>query len=72
MNLNVRIGLYCLLGGLFFTLPAMGMGHFGWYWLSGVMTAAAFVPVARFGPRNLWGQLGAIFAVLEVVGLGCT
>ncbi len=25
MNLNLRIGLYCLLGGLCFTVPALGV-----------------------------------------------
>ncbi len=70
--MKLRIALFCLLGGLSFTVPALGVGNFGWWWLSGVMTAIALVPVVRYGPRNLWAQFGAIFAVLVVVGMGCT
>jgi hypothetical protein len=72
MNLNWRIGLYCLLGGLCFTLPALGTGHFGWLWLSGIMTVASLVPVVRFGPRNPLALFGAIALAMVVVGLACT
>jgi hypothetical protein len=72
MNLYVRIGLYCLLGGLCFTVSAMGAGHFWWWWLSGVITVAALTPVARFGPRHPLAQGGAIYLTLMVVGLACT
>ncbi len=70
--MKLRIGLFCLIGGLFFTVPALGVGHFGWYWLSGVVTAASLVPLVRFGPRSLWAQFGAIALVLVIVGLACT
>jgi hypothetical protein len=70
--MKLRIALFCLLGGLSFTMPALAMGNFGWWWLSGVITAAALVPVVRYGPRSLWAQFGAIFCVLVVVGMGCT
>jgi hypothetical protein len=70
--MNLRVGLFCLLGGLCFTVPALGVGNFGWWWLSGVVTTAALVPVVRFGPRHGSAQFGAIFLVLVVVGLGCT
>jgi hypothetical protein len=72
MNLYVRIGLYCLLGGLCFTVSAMGAGHFWRWWLSGVITVAALTPVARFGPRHPLAQGGMIFLTLMVVGLACT
>ncbi len=72
MNINWRIGLYCLLGGLCFTVSAMGAGHFWWWWLSGVITVAALTPVARFGPRHPLALMGAIYLTLLVVGLVCT
>jgi hypothetical protein len=72
MNLYGRIGLFCLLGGLCFTVSAMGAGHFWWLWLSGVITVAALTPVARFGPRHPLAQGGMIFLTLMVVGLACT
>ncbi len=72
MNVNWRIGLYCLLGGLCFAVPALGMGHFWLWWLSGVFTTATFVPVVRFGPRHPLAQFGAIVLALIVVGLICT
>ncbi len=68
---SLRIALYCLLGGLPLTIAAAGAGHFGWWWLSGIVLAGAFVPVALFGPRNLLAQFGAIFLTLFVVGSLC-
>jgi hypothetical protein len=64
--------LFCVLSGLSFTTPALSQGHFGWLWLSGVITAAALVPVLRFGPRHPLAQIGTIFLALVVVGLACT
>jgi len=72
MNLYGRIGFFCLLGGLCFSVSAMGAGHFWWWWLSGVITVAALTPVARFGPRHPLAQGSAIFLTLMVVGLVCT
>lgn len=70
--MKLRIGLFCLLGGLCFTISAMGAGHFGWWWLSGAVVAAALVPVVRYGPKSLLAQFATIFLILVVVGLGCT
>ena len=72
MNLNPRIGLFCLLGGLCFTVSALGAGHFWLWWLSGVLTVAAFVPVVRFGPRSWQALYGSMVLTLVVVGLVCT
>src|SRR5262245_14630739 len=58
--MNLRIGLYCLLGGLSLTIAALGAGHFVWWWLSGILVAAAFVPVARFGLRRVLAQFCTI------------
>jgi hypothetical protein len=70
--MNVRTVLYCLLGGLSLTIAAAGAGHFGLWWLSGVVLSAAFVPVARFGPRGWLAQFGVILPALFVVGSLCT
>jgi hypothetical protein len=70
--MKLRIGLFCLVGGLCFTVSALGAGHFGWLLLSGAITAAALYPVVRFGPRNLPAQFGVILLALMVIGLICT
>lgn len=70
--MNLRIGLYCLLGGLSPAIAALGTNNFAWWWLSGVILAAALVPVVRFGPRTILGQLGAIILLLVIVGSVCT
>jgi hypothetical protein len=66
-----RVALYCLLGGLPLTFAALGAGHFPWWWLSGTLIAAAFVPVALFGPRTSLGQFAVIAPVLLVVTVLC-
>jgi hypothetical protein len=70
--MNMRIALFCLLGGLCFTISAMGAGHFGWWYLSGMLTAAALVPVVRYGPRGMMAQGAAMFLMLVLIGLVCT
>lgn len=67
-----RIVLFSVIGGLFFTISAMGSGHFGWWWLAGIVMAASFVPVVRFGPRNVYAHFGAMALALVVIGLWCT
>jgi hypothetical protein len=69
---KLRILLYCLLGGLPLTIAALGAGRFAWWWLSGVLLAASFVPIALYGPRGGLGQLGVIAPVLLVVTVLCT
>jgi hypothetical protein len=69
---KLRILLYCLLGGLPLTIAAMGAGHFAWWWLSGILLAASFVPIALHGPRGVLRQLGVIAPVLFVVTVLCT
>lgn len=70
--MKLRVGLYCLLGGLCFTVSALGTGHFWFWWLCGVITVASLTPVVRFGPRHMLAQYGAIVSALVVVGLVCT
>jgi hypothetical protein len=59
------------MGGLVLTIGALGAGGFGWWWLSGILCAAALVPVARWGPRGLLAQFGAILPVFLIVTLLC-
>jgi hypothetical protein len=65
--MKIRVALYCLMGGAALLLPGLGVGHAFWWYLSGLALAGAFVPVALFGPRNAWGQLGVIFPLLFIV-----
>jgi hypothetical protein len=67
-----RVVLYCALGGLPMLIAAMGAGHFAWWWISGIVLAASFVPVALFGPRSARGQFGVIAPVLVVITVLCT
>ena len=69
---TLRLVIYCVLGGLPLSLAALGAGNFAWWWLSGIVLAAAFVPIARFGPQGALGQLGVIAPVLLIVTLLCT
>jgi hypothetical protein len=66
-----RVVLYCLLGGLPLTIAALGAGHFAWWWLSGILFAGSFVPVALFGPRTGLGQFAVIAPVLLIVTVLC-
>lgn len=67
-----RIVVYCALGGLPMLIAAMGAGHFAWWWISGIVLAAAFVPVALFGPRSFLGQFAVIAPLLAIVTVLCT
>jgi hypothetical protein len=69
--MKLRVAFYCLLGGLSVTIAALGAGHFAWWWLSGILLGAAFVPVALFGPRSAIGQFAVIAPVLLVVTVLC-
>ncbi len=69
---TLRIALYCLIGGLVITFSALGTGGFGWWWLAGILFAAAFVPVAQFGPRGVAAQFGVIVPVFLIVSLACS
>ena len=68
----LRIALYCLIGGLVMTVGAIHAGGFGWWWLGGILFAAAFVPVARFGPAGWLKQFGVILPVFIMVTVLCT
>ena len=70
--MKLRVLLDCLLGGLPLTIAALGAGHFGWWWLSGILLAASFVPIAIHGPGGALRQFGVIAPVLLVVAVLCT
>ncbi len=70
--MKLRVLLYCLLGGLPMLIAAMGAGHPVWCWLSGAVLAAAFVPVALFGPRGPLAQFGVIVPLLMSITVFCT
>lgn len=70
--MTARIAVFCLLGGLAGSLAALGSGHFFWWLLSGVVLAAAYVPVARFGPPKPLEQFVVILLSLFIVGGVCT
>ena len=67
----MRVVIYCLLGGLALTAPALGNGGFGSWWLAGIVLSASFVPVALFGPRRVLSQFGVIAPVLLIVTVLC-
>ena len=67
----LRIALYCLLGGLPLLIIAMGQGGAAWCWLAGIVLAAAFVPVALFGPRRPLAQFGVIAPALMMITVLC-
>ncbi len=67
-----RVLLYCLIGGLPLTMAGLGSGHAAVWWLSGIVLAAAFVPVALYGPRGPFGQLAVIAPALLVITVFCS
>ncbi len=67
-----RVLLYCAVGGLPVTIAALGTGHFAWWWLSGILLAASFVPVALYGRRSWAGQFGVIAPALFFITVLCT
>jgi hypothetical protein len=67
-----RVVVYCALGGLPMLIAAMGAGHFAWWWISGIVLAVSFVPVAVFGPRSALGQFAVIAPVLAIITVLCT
>lgn len=64
--------LFCVIGGAFFTVSGIQSGHMGSWFLAGIVISAALLPVARFGPRGVFEQFGAIALALVVVGIWCT
>lgn len=72
MALKARLVLYCLLGGLPMCLGALKGDHFGWWWLTGVVLTASFLPVVLYGPRSAAARSAVIASVLVIVTSFCT
>jgi hypothetical protein len=70
--MKLQTAIFCLAGGLCFTISGLGTGHFIWWYLSGLVTVASLVPVVRYGPRSFIAQVATILLALIVVGLVCT
>ncbi|MGH9630686.1 MAG: hypothetical protein ACRD7E_20425, partial [Bryobacteraceae bacterium] len=66
-----RILVYCAIGGLSLTIAALGAGRVMWWWLSGIVLAAVFVPVAIYGPRGLRAQFGVIAPAVLLISVFC-
>ena len=69
---KARVALYGVLGGAPLLLGALGADHWAHWWLAGGVRAAAFVPVALFGPRGAAGQFAAIAPALVIISVLCT
>jgi hypothetical protein len=70
--MNVRVIVYCALGGAPLLLGALGTDHWTGWWLAGVVLALSFVPVALFGPLRVAGQFGTIALTLLIITALCT
>ena len=68
----LRVLLYCVLGAAPMLIGALGDGKAVEWALSGLVMAAAFVPVALFGPRRTRGQFGVILPALGIITVFCT
>jgi hypothetical protein len=66
-----RLTIYCAAAGL--CIAVMGKGEqFALSLLSGAAIGAAFIPIARNGPRGFLGQFIAMLSVLLIVGTLCS
>jgi hypothetical protein len=70
--MKLRIGLFCLLGGLCFTTSALGTGHIGWGYLAGVILTASLVPIVRYGAHWFTARFTSVALALIVIGIVCT
>lgn len=70
--MKARVALYGVLGGAPFLWGALGAGHWANWWLAGIVLAAAFVPVALFGPHTSSGQFAVIAPALVIISVVCT
>lgn len=70
--IRIRVVLFCLLAGLPSAVGALGGGPLAPWWISGIVLAASFVPIALFGPRRFLALFGVIASVLLVVTVFCT
>jgi len=67
----LRIGLYCLLGGLSLTPIAMGVGGFAWCWLAALCSPLRLCRWLGSDRRRTLSQFGVIAPVLLIVTVLC-
>ena len=70
--MNWRIPLFCLLGGLCFSVTGFGNGHFWWALLAGIVLTASLVPLLRFTGRSFMPRVVSVALVVIVIGIVCT
>jgi len=70
--MNWRILLFCLLGGLCFSVTGFGNGHFWWSLLAGILLTASLVPLVRFTVDTVAPRIASIALVVVVIGIVCT
>ncbi len=65
-----RILAYCLVCGFVFSVAGVERGRAGiaWWWLDGVVLAAAFVPVVRWSGAKGWKLFGIVWPTLVLTG----
>src|SRR3569833_1135848 len=70
--MNWRIPLFCLLGGLCFSVTGLGSGHVWWAFLAGILLTASLVPLVRFTRLRLIPRIAILTLVLIIIGIVCT
>lgn len=70
--MNWRTAVFCVLGGLPFSVAGLADGHANWWWLAGILISASVVPVVQFGPIKFLAQCGVIASSIVIVGIWCT
>ena len=70
--MNWRIPLFCLLGGLCFSVTGLGNGHVWLSFLAGILLTTSLVPFVRFTRLTLMPRIATLALVLIVIGIVCT
>ena len=69
--MSLRVVICCLLAGLVMTMAGAGAGSPGWWYLSGIVVVAAFVPFLVKGPLEHWKRFFGIWSALTAVSVLC-
>lgn len=67
-----KIAVFCVLGGLPFSVAGLADGKAGWWWLAGILISTSLVPAAQFGPSKFLARFGVIASSIVAVGIWCT
>src|SRR5690348_11815620 len=71
-EMNWRIPLFCLLGGLCFSVTGLGNGHVWLSFLAGSLLTVCLVPLVRFTRLTFMPHVAILALVLIVIGIVCT